>query len=314
METQHTRYNTTRNYTHSPNIICCNCGGVGHVYARCNHPVTSYGVVCYTMRYDKATNKYHPYYLMVQRKDSLSFVEFMRGKYDLQNLEYMLRLFSHMTPEEREKIQTLDFDELWQHLWSQSHGRNFMKEYQRSKIKFTILKQGYYLKRQDCSVVTQMLDTSCEIMTFVNIPFLLQHSNIKLKEPEWGFPKGRRNFSSEDDRHCALREFREETGIDMSKVRCRRDLKPMEEVFTGSNKVRYKHVYYLAHVPPALLYEENLYNPKNKCQTREIRNVRWFDYEEAQSKIFVENIERKELLKRVHGLVTRQFTYNTSHI
>jgi 8-oxo-dGTP pyrophosphatase MutT (NUDIX family) len=30
-------------------------------------------------------------------------------------------------------------------------------------------------------------------------------------EPEWGFPKGRRNYN-EKDIDCALREFSEETG------------------------------------------------------------------------------------------------------
>lgn len=281
---------------HSNNIICCNCGGIGHVYARCNHPVTSYGVVCYTVYKDKETNKLKPYYLMVQRKDSLSFVEFMRGKYDLQNLDYLKRIFSGMTPDEREKLESYEFEELWQYLWSHSQGKNFVKEYQRSKAKFTILKAGYMLKR---------IEENNPSTVFINLTYLLQNTKPKLYETEWGFPKGRRNRSYEDDRHCALREFREETGIDLSEVRCRRELKPFEEVFTGSNKVRYKHVYYIAYVSPELLFHTKLYNPENKCQTREIRNVKWFDYDEAQQKILPDNVERKELLKRVNAVISK---------
>ena len=33
-----------------------------------------------------------------------------------------------------------------------------------------------------------------------------------MKNPEWGFPKGRRNLK-ERDRECAVREFSEETGL-----------------------------------------------------------------------------------------------------
>jgi len=229
---------------------------------------------------------------MVQRKDSLCFVEFMRGKYDLQNLEYLLKVFSGMTPEERDKLENLDFEELWQYLWSHSHGKNFMKEHQRSKEKFNILKTGYLLKR---------VDKNDNI--FINITYMLQNTTSKIQETEWGFPKGRRNRSYEDDRHCALREFREETSIDLCEIRCRREIKPFEEVFTGSNKVRYKHVYYIAYASPNILFHTKLYNPDNKCQSREIRNVKWFDYEEAQQKILPENVERKELLKRIHNRI-----------
>ena len=37
-------------------ILCANCGGVGHIYKSCNHPVISYGVICYQMFYDLDTN------------------------------------------------------------------------------------------------------------------------------------------------------------------------------------------------------------------------------------------------------------------
>ena len=60
-------------------IFCANCGCIGHVYKSCNHPVISYGIICYTLFYDMEANIVYPKYLMVQRKDSLSYVEFIRG-------------------------------------------------------------------------------------------------------------------------------------------------------------------------------------------------------------------------------------------
>ena len=38
-------------------------------------------------------------------------------------------------------------------------------------------------------------------------------SDSKFIEPEWGFPKGRRN-NKEKDINCAIREFYEETNFD----------------------------------------------------------------------------------------------------
>ena len=40
---------------------------------------------------------------------------------------------------------------------------------------------------------------------------LIHKSSTTWLEPEWGYPKGRRNYQ-EKDLHCALREFEEETG------------------------------------------------------------------------------------------------------
>ena len=45
-------------------------------------------------------------------------------------------------------------------------------------------------------------------------------------EPEWGFPKGRRNFN-ETDLNCALREFNEETGINMKSIKLLEKLVPI---------------------------------------------------------------------------------------
>lgn len=281
-------------------IICCNCGGLGHVYARCNHPVTSYGVICYRLSYDVDTNCVYPEYLMVQRKDSLSYVEFIRGKYDLQNIDYMLRLFSNMIEDERAKVVTDDFDELWTNLWSSTNGKNFLKEYNASKEKFNKLKYGYLIRSAK----------NHDDVILVNLDYLAAQTRAMLKETEWGFPKGRRNFSDEDDRKCALREFKEETGMAYRNIRFVRDVKPFEEIFSGSNKIRYKHVYYIAkfcnfHTD---IDENNLFDPKNKHQAREIRDVKWFSYNEAQSKIKLANVERKEVLHRLNRLILKSIS------
>ena len=57
-----------------------------------------------------------------------------------------------------------------------------------------------------------------------------------------GFQKGRRNLR-ESDYDCALREFQEETGFERNEYEILRNIRPVEEIFYGSNNIRYKHVY-----------------------------------------------------------------------
>ncbi len=273
-------------------MICSNCGGLGHLYRHCNHPITSFGCIVFRLRYDTTTNCMFPEYLMVQRKDSLAYVEFIRGKYDLKNLTYLATLFSNMTGLEHCKILTNTFDDLWRALWS-PNGRQFMKEYTAAKHNFDILRQGYLIRGADGKVLR------VDAAHFVNtVP-------DKLDETEWGFPKGRRNFF-EDDKRCALREFREETGINLAQIRILRDLKPVEEIFSGTNRLRYKHVYYVAKFVSNGQDHEALFDPTNRHQAREIRDVRWFPYKEAQDKIKACNVERKELLKRINSVIVKK--------
>lgn len=273
-------------------MICSNCGGLGHLYRHCNHPITSFGCIVFRLRYDTFSNCMFPEYLMVQRKDSLAYVEFVRGKYDLKNITYLLNLFSNMTSDEHAKILNYTFDEMWRDLWS-PNGRQFMKEYHTAKTNFDSLRRGYLIRGATGAV------------SRVDAAYFVNHVSEKLLETEWGFPKGRRNFF-EDDKRCALREFREETGINLAQIRILRDLKPVEEIFSGTNRLRYKHVYYIAKFVSTTQEPEVLFDPTNRHQAREIRDVRWFPYKEAQDKIKPCNVERKELLKRINNIIVRK--------
>ena len=275
-------------------VFCANCGGFGHVYKTCNHPITSYGIICYKLCYDKTTNAISPKYLMVQRKDSLSFVEFLRGKYDVNNTKYIMKLFSNMTKSERQRLDDFDFDELWKEMWCKNpvydRSKNFNKEYQESKIRFSMLKNGVYINSVDNGKF------------FFDIKYIINNTKSDFDETEWGFPKGRRNIN-EDDISCALREFREETNLNLKNIRLCEDVKPLEEVFSGTNKVRYRHVYYIAKYNNSFPSgNDELYVNTNNI---EIKDIKWYNYNDAQSKIRDSNIERKELLKRLNQMVMR---------
>ena len=88
------------------NICCLNCGIYGHTTRVCNFPITSYGLICFK----KIQNEIK--YIMIQKKDTISYIEFIRGKYDINNLSYLIMLFSKMTYQENYQLNTLDFKDI----------------------------------------------------------------------------------------------------------------------------------------------------------------------------------------------------------
>ena len=86
---------------------CNNCGNYGHLYKNCRHPILSYGIILYHRCKDTEEIKI----VMIERKDSLAYIEFLRGKYkSIYDTEYIELLFSRFSKEELEKIDKYDFN------------------------------------------------------------------------------------------------------------------------------------------------------------------------------------------------------------
>lgn len=272
-------------------VRCANCGQLGHIHKTCNHPTTSYGVICYRVMPDGQVR-----YLQIQRKDSLSYVEFLRGKYNHKNRNYVVQLLQNMTRDERRMLCEGTFPELWERLWQTDRGRrNYMREFNHAERQYNTLKAGY------------LLESRTGETRFVCLRELVERDccDSPHTEPEWGFPKGRRSIN-ESDFHCALREFREETGVAPQTLQLAHGSRSFEETFTGLNRTRYRHVYYVARLDDAAVADAVGVDPRNAAQAREVRRVAWFDYEAAQDNIRETNVERKELFKRVHNMITGQ--------
>ncbi len=253
---------------------CANCGKQGHLYRKCLSPVMSMGVILF-----KRINKQIKY-LMVQRKDTLGFVEFMRGKYNLENLRYLNKLFEIMTKNEREAIISCNFDTLWNNLWMRKQSSQYHNEYDSSKKKFLLLKKGIQYKSETISLKT--INNAVE---------------FKWDEPEWGFPKGRRNVR-ESDKDCALREFEEETGLKRSDYVLLEHLGIFNELFSGTNNIRYKHLYYIAEAKEDLNEGEFELDKNNFSQISEISKIHWWTLTEAFKKIRPYNNEKKKSIRK----------------
>ena len=124
----------------------------------------------------------------------------------------------------------------------------------------------------------------------------LFNTTTKWSEPEWGFPKGRRNYI-EKDLECALREFEEETGYNKNNLIIIKNLNPFEEIFTGSNLKSYKHKYFLTKIDVNDSLVDTTY------QKSEIGDMKWFSYEECLEKIRDYNIEKIQILNSIHQLL-----------
>jgi 8-oxo-dGTP pyrophosphatase MutT (NUDIX family) len=267
-------------------LYCGNCGKIGHIYKNCFEPVISIGIICINFGktdinnaiYEKSYNLNKKFigknikYLVISRKNSIGYVEFMRGKYTFDDLKYLQLTLNIMTEKEQEYIKHKSFEENWKYLWTNNeYNRN--NNYINSKKKFEIFKKSKYIK-------------------------LLDNNKKKWDNPEWGFPKGRRNLR-ETDINCAKREFSEETNIKDIDYNIL-DMKPIEESYIGTNGIRYKHIYYIAQI------NKNVYlkiDKNNKYQRSEIGEMKWCNIKEVISLIRHYNTEKKEIITNIHNML-----------
>jgi 8-oxo-dGTP pyrophosphatase MutT (NUDIX family) len=278
--------------------FCTNCGETGHMNKQCLQPITSFGTILFRLKditdpskaqattllqSESAINgidQSRLEYLLIQRRDSLGYIDIMRGKYKPTDTEYITQQVRGMTTVEQKKLLTDPFDVLWEALWGPpTEGSNAYKhEKDQSRQKLDTLRAG-----AGCVPLSEILET-------VGRGWMT---------PEWGFPKGRRD-TRETEYACAIREMREETGLTEQDVVPIRNLEPIREVFFGSNHIQYSHKYFILFVPrdvPVAL------DPNNEHMRREIGDIRWCSLEEALALIRPENVEKREVLLRVSRLL-----------
>ena len=80
---------------------------------------------------------------MICRKDTLGYVDFIRGRYNLINTDYIVNLINVMTTIEKAKILSKNFDDLWKDLWGSNIGIQYRGEETSARAKFETLINGY---------------------------------------------------------------------------------------------------------------------------------------------------------------------------
>jgi len=298
--------NNEKIITIKKNLYCTNCNKKGHIYKSCLEPVISNGIIGIyienlkkeniddlenflsinlnnSFKYKKLNNKSknslnNIKFLMIQRKNSLGYLEFMRGRYDVNNNQNINYIFEQMTQNEITDILNKEFDLLWNDLWDENNikNKNHYKEYITSKQKFYELK----LNKTD----------------------FLNNLKPKFSFNEWGFPKGRRELY-ESDIICAIREFEEETNIKENMYNLLESCNKIKENLVGTNGINYLHNYYLA-----ILNTEKINNIDTK--NREIGNIQFMSFEECIDTIRPYHINKIKIIKLLNELINEYLENN----
>ena len=209
-------------------------------------------------------------FLIVQRKHSLGYMEFMRGRYSIDNIDTLIHLVEQMSLNEISDITKKDFDNLWNGLWDLNNikNKNHHKEYVQSKHKF------YQIK--------------------LNYPNIFTDIKPLYSFNEWGFPKGRRE-SYESDLVCAIREFEEETGLEETSYNVLEKCKSIRENLTGTNGVHYAHNYFLSIIND---------NSNNKDETnREIGQRQVLNILQCLDKIRPYHKNKIRIIKHIYTVI-----------
>lgn len=212
-------------------------------------PITSYGIILFTIKNGIIE------YLICQRRDSIEYTDFIRGRYSRNNLKNYVNL---MTPEERDRIKKYSFDELWYDLWVNHSTKLYKDIYPKAKARFN----------QNIDKVLEVINNT-ESMTL---------------EPIWGFPKGKKH-SFETELQCAVREFKEEAKIENIDYKSILNVPPSTELFKGSNGKMYSTQYYIAYQEYSKRKPFNkivLDGIRKETVSEEIRALKWVKLEDSK--------------------------------
>ena len=233
--------------------------------------------------------------VLIQRRNTIGFIEFIRGKYDVLNYDYIVKLFNMMTFDEKRIIREYDNFDVIRTVIGLKRDLNYKYEYDDAKCKFNTLRNGNVNGNHDGD----------ENMIFK----LLDKSYTKWNAPEWGIPKGRRN-NKEYDIECAIREFVEETGIKYKHLNVYRNVKPLEEIYKGINGVVYKHIYYIANIKETEEARINIDTIEHGGQiNHEVSNVKLFGLAECHKIIRPYYLSKMNAIKKGFQIINSMNNY-----
>jgi 8-oxo-dGTP pyrophosphatase MutT (NUDIX family) len=216
-----------------------------------------------------------PEIILIKKRYTYYFFEFVLGKYQKNDNKYLTKLFNNMTYQEKMDILSLKFDNLWYKIWLEipSNIANRDPSYP-SRVK----ELGFNEKRYKNSYIKSKSKFECNFLVDNGEKLKRLINNSTNAETIWEIPRGRK-ISNEREVDAAIREFYEETAIDAKKYSILWHINPIVNSFRDSGVV-YKTTYYIA----AVNENNKPWTPKvhfnSYDQILEIEAIKWVSLNE----------------------------------
>lgn len=188
----------------------------------------SYGIAL--CRYNIALSQYEV--LMVKKRYTYCYVEFVLGHYNRISDDRLLYLFNNMTNEEKIVILSLDFGKLWYKIWLVDPESVYAPHDKR-------LTPDELSRYNTCKKQFErafLCDGGERLRRLI--------SKTRNNGTVWEIPKGRAH-PQELPVDCAVREVEEETGIGSDAYRILFDI-PVRKTIITNPRARYENHYYTA--------------------------------------------------------------------
>lgn len=223
----------------------------------------SYGVaIC---RFNLETNQYEM--LLVKKRCTYNFIEFVLGHYAKNNESRLLYLFNGMTNSEKLTILSLDFGNIYYNVFltnpdavhfddSTTEPENLLK-YKECKRKFMDA-----FVRDDGVRLHKLINKSRNVETI------------------WEVPKGRKSDPQEKEIMCAVRETCEETGVGLDKYELLLDISPRRMTHMDVN-TKYISYIYIAAINNQKFVPKVTFNSKQ--QISEVVNIAWMTLDQIKN-------------------------------
>ena len=215
---------------------------------------TSHGIVLFTIN-----EKNQVVFLVAKRRYTYAYIEFLFRKHhsERQNLVH------DMTSKEIAQLLTYKFERLWEdyHLESYSDAN-----------------EESYTKYAHDLFIESMKKYRIKLLRSLDVP--RGNENKKLI---WEFPKGKKNYFKQG-LECALREFKEETGIDTKNFVSINGA--YLENYKGDDERPYSTMLYPMfiknHKKLLIHKKKSKYTFSNDYISPEIKKIRWMDEEQCK--------------------------------
>lgn len=231
----------------------------------------SFGLVCCRWNHSMEI-------LMVKKRYTFYYVEFVLGHYQAQSDEQLLFLFNRMSNEEKIEIESMDFNRIWYKIWMESShdlmpNSSEFKTYHRCKKKF----ENAFIRNFTGDI---------NFIPGERLRDLLSKSHNQ--DTMWEIPKGKKAHPQETDLECAIRETIEETGI-TNGFTILPELDPLE-IRYKNQKAHFINKYFIClETSPNSMkldynpkYKKSRINFRDKRQILEIVDVKWMNLDELR--------------------------------